>query len=261
VHDKTVTVPPPPVLHTPRNIQIIHQREEEIEYATYTVQFTNNTNRGEKNGKEHPSVPTGSLYLVPGSYDANVVKEKLDAHSKEQYEFIIWDPRVWDEAFFATSPMPPSFCPHCRCPPLKCHAKLFGRFCQLHIVNGLYQMADQMSLKQAKQLFTEKYNLALQLKFVEETGQLDGKDNGYELLKCVVEMSLNESLDYVIGFRYHERMHNGIVVGQGRPLNGQNKIFQHAMNDSEPDGRVTMSSTPVTKCTVSFANGALHTKK
>jgi hypothetical protein len=261
VHDKNATVPPRPVLHTPKNVQIINQREEDLEYATRTVQFTNNTNRDEKNGKEPPSIPTSSLYLVPGSYDANVVKEKLDAHRQEQYEFIIWDPRGWDEAFFATNPMPPSFCQHCRCPPLKCHAKLFGRFCQLHVVNDLYQMADQMSLRQAKQLFAEKYNLALQLKIVEETGQLDVKDDGYELPKCVVEMSLNESLDYVIGFRYHERMHNGIVVGQGRPLNGHNKIFQHAMNDSEPDSRVTVSSTSTTKRTVSFADTAQYAKK
>jgi hypothetical protein len=76
-----------------------------------------------------------------------------------------------------------------------------------------------------------------------------------------------DSLDYVLGFRYHERMHSGIVVGQGRPLNGQNKIFQLAMSDAEPASRVTVPSTTkqcinsVTMHTVSFLDEAPSTKK
>jgi hypothetical protein len=82
---------------------------------------------------------------------------------------------------------------------------------------------------------------------VEETGQLDIKINGYNHPRCVVEKSLNKSLDYVIGFRCHGRMYNGIVVGRGKPLRGHEKMFQHAMNDTP--AMPTMTSNTSTSTT------------
>jgi hypothetical protein len=225
-------------------VRFVNEVNSRVSNTVQVLDEVHNKVSKNQNQKEHSAnYPKNSVYPFPGSYDEDLVIEKIEAHKNEQYEYIIWDPRGWDESFFATNPMPSSFCPHCRCPPLKCHAQLFGRYCQLHVVNDLYQMADQMTVKQAKLLFREKYNLALQMKIVEETGQLDIKLNGYNLPKCVEDKSLNESLDYVIGFRYHGRMHNGIVVGRGKPLRGHDKIFQHAMNDAPTTLRMN-SSTP-----------------
>jgi hypothetical protein len=97
----------------------------------YTVLFIDEPNsRVAKNQKEHsPEHSKNSLYPFPGPYNVVVVKDKHNANKNEQYEYSIWDLRGWDETFFATNPMPSSFCPHCCCPPLKCYAQLFGQYC------------------------------------------------------------------------------------------------------------------------------------
>jgi hypothetical protein len=117
-----------------------------------TVRFIDEANNRvaknqEANSPEHPK---NSLYPFPGSYNTVVVKDKLKAHKNDQCKYIIWDLRGWDETFFATNPMPSSFCPHCCCPPLICHVRLFSWYCQPHAVNDLHQLANQMTVKQAK---------------------------------------------------------------------------------------------------------------
>jgi hypothetical protein len=132
------------------------------------------------------------------------------------YEYIIWDPRGWDKT--SSIPMPSSFCPHCCFPPLKCHVQLFvfGQYYQLHIVNDLYQTDDPINSIQAKELYTERYNIAFQMKTVKEMRQLEIKLNGNDLPRCVVEQSLSESMDYVNWYRYYVKMHSDRVVGQVR---------------------------------------------
>jgi hypothetical protein len=92
------------------------------------------------------------------------------------------------------------------------------------------------------------------MKIVEETGHLDIKINRYNLPRCVVKKSLNKSLEYVIGFRYHGRMYNGIVVEHGKHLRGHDKMFQHAINDTPAMpkmSRYTSTSTTSNMGTIS----------
>jgi hypothetical protein len=160
------------------------------------------------------NLPANAFHPLPGTSDAKLVQEIMEAYKDEHYEYIIWDPR--GSSAKGNTPMSTSFCPHCRCPPLKCHAQLFGCYCQLHVVNALYQRDEPMKLIQARELYRDRYNIALQIKIVEETGQLDIKWNEYKLPKCVEEQSLKEPMDYVEWYKYHVNMHNGIVVGHGK---------------------------------------------
>jgi hypothetical protein len=173
-----------------------------------------------------------AFYPKQGTYEADLMKEILNAHQKTD-EYLIWDPRGWelpgmfgDDSTVDT--MPKTFCPHCRCPPDKCHVKTFGRHCQLHVVYALYDQDFDLMMTEAhaEELYTEKYNDALSFKITEETGQLDVKLNGYPLPKCMRRDSLTESLDYVRWYTYHCKMHRAIVVGRGNPQQGQNKIFE-----------------------------------
>jgi hypothetical protein len=82
-----------------------------------------------------------------------------------------------------------------------------------------------MTMADVEQLFIDKYNIALEIKITEETGQLDVKLNGYRMPLCIGEQCLQTSLDYSKWYMYHRCMHKGIVVGRGKPQHGHNKLF------------------------------------
>jgi hypothetical protein len=114
------------------------------------------------------------------------MKEILNAHQKTD-EYLIWDPRGWElPGMFGddtVDTIPSTFCPHYCCPPIKCHVKIFGKICQLHVVYALYNTDYDLTMTEAhsKEVYTKKYNDTLSFKITEETGQLDVKLNGYPL--------------------------------------------------------------------------------
>jgi hypothetical protein len=196
--------------------------------ASTRSEVVNDKSKNQEQEQVGPS--TDSFYPAPGTYDAKLFSEIVQAQKERADDYFIWDPRGWEKQnVFGEDdvpPMPNTFCRDCRCPPTKCHVQLFGGFCQKHIVNYLYNSDEPISEAHAEELFCKHYNEALQYKIEDETGDLDVKLNGYDLPKCVRNKSLIQSLDYVRWYNYHCRMHRGIVVGRGRPQRGQNRLFQ-----------------------------------
>jgi hypothetical protein len=167
-------------------------------------------------------------YPKPGTYEADLVNDIITAHKHKHHEYLVWDPRGWEEGLFENNPMPDTFCPDCKCPEDKCHVKIFGKYCELKVVNALYNSTDdRLTMADIEQLFIDKYNIALEIKITEETGQLDVKLNGYKLPQCIREQCLHRSLDYAKWYMYHRQMHKAIVVGRGKPQHGHNKLFEH----------------------------------
>jgi hypothetical protein len=85
----------------------------------------------EEGKKEEPEgeieEPNRSFYPTPGTYKATLVNDIITAHKEEKsHEYFLWDPRGWDEGLFENNPMPPTFCPHCRCPEDRCHVNYLG---------------------------------------------------------------------------------------------------------------------------------------
>jgi hypothetical protein len=219
------TMPQVSILRNGTNPAVSNKQKNTVPSSVRALQFVDTEKEKEKEKQ------FDAFYPKQGTYEADLMKEILNAHQKTD-EYLIWDPRGWEMPTMigddTVDTMPKTFCPHCRCPPDKCHVKTFGRHCQLHVVYALYDQDFDLMMTEAhaEEVYTEKYNDALSFKITEETGQLDVKLNGYPLPKCVRRDSLTESMDYVRWYTYHCRMHRAIVVGRGKPQQGQNRLFE-----------------------------------
>jgi hypothetical protein len=152
-------------------------------------------------------------------YDDVVIRKILEGEDESEYassllnyELIVWDPRGYE------GDMPSGYCLYCRCPQPKCHNKIFGKFCELMVVQSVFVADVKLHEDDVVEIFRDNYNCVLQFKIFEETGQLDVKHNGYEMPRCVVEESLQKSLAYVRYMTYHFKMHRCIT--EGRELQG-----------------------------------------
>jgi hypothetical protein len=96
--------------------------------------------------------------------------------------------------------MPSAYCKHCHCPMRKCHNLLFGKYCQLHIVEvGQFCTYDAMTKLLVDKHFSSHYNEALQYVIFQATGLLDLKK--YKLPVHLIEEAFKQSVNYFI-FRH-----------------------------------------------------------
>jgi hypothetical protein len=143
-------------------------------------------------------------------YDAAIIKHIMAAEEDEPC--IKYDPRGFNST---KRSMPSSYCQHCRSPMRKCHNVLFGKYCQLHIVEvGQFCTYDAMTKSLVDEHFSSRYNEALQYVIFRATGLLDLKT--YKLPKCLIEEAFKQSVNYFSFQAYHLKMFGSITKGTNR---------------------------------------------
>jgi hypothetical protein len=96
----------------------------------------------------------------------------------------------------------------------KYHNIVFGKYYQLHIVHEVFHGDIPLTLDAVEEIFNNIYNDVLQFKIFENMGTLDVKPSGYVIPDCVQTGSLEQSLNYIRYHKYHNCMHQNIMVGR-----------------------------------------------
>jgi hypothetical protein len=162
-----------------------------------------------------PSHHLSSSPRTPNNTNLNITN--ITMGEEEVGNAIRWDPRGYDNT---NRLMPSTYCPSCRCPEEHCHNKVFGPFCELHIIYEIYNADYPVTLPRMEEMYLERYNYALQFKIYEQTGTLDVEPTGYALPHCIRENSLTDCVEYVNFRTYHFRMNRRITVGRHTPFDG-----------------------------------------
>jgi hypothetical protein len=149
--------------------------------------------------------------------DSPAIATAMNGGEKEPEDNEDWDPRGFNDM---SRLLPSHYCPHCRCPKVHCHNKMFGGFCELHIVNEAFHADEPLTNQVVEQVYRERYNDALQFKIFERTGTLDVTPTGYVLPQCIHDNSLADCIDYINFRNYHFRMHNRLRLGRDVPADG-----------------------------------------
>jgi hypothetical protein len=132
-----------------------------------------------------------------------------------------WDPRGCNDI---SRLLPSHYCPHCRYLKVHYHNKMFGAFCELHVINEAFHADEPLTIQVMEQVYCKRYNEALQLKIFERTGTLDVTPTGYVLAQCICNNSLTDFVEYINFCTYHFRMHNRLRLGQYVQMNGGNSL-------------------------------------
>jgi hypothetical protein len=136
---------------------------------------------------------------------------------EEENEDDMWDPRGFQSM---KQLMPSTYCPHCWCPERHCHNRIFGPYCELHILHEVYNADYHLDTTRMEELYHDRYNDALQFKIYEQTTTLDVTPTGYSLPKCIRENSLTDCVEYINFRKYHFWMHHRIMIGRDVPHDG-----------------------------------------
>jgi hypothetical protein len=159
--------------------------------------------------------PYSSDHLSPTNGLGDTIKNIMMGEEEPEVKF--WDPRGFRSSKML---MPSTYCPSCRCPEIHCHNKVFGPYCELHIVHEVYHADYPLTPSTMESLYRDRYNDALQFKIYEKTTMLDVTPNGYPLPQCIRENSLTDCVDYINFRKYHFRMNRKIMMGRDTPFEG-----------------------------------------
>ncbi len=113
--------------------------------------------------------------------------------------------------------VPSHYCTYCRCPPTKCHNRLFGKFIQIQIISeSMESDAPKLTPNQIEAEFRFKYRSAIKQKIFEDTKTLDTYP--YDVPICIEQLSLGKIYDYQKVNSYHNDIIKLIFKGRGNPL-------------------------------------------
>lgn len=141
-------------------------------------------------------------------YDAAIIQHIM---AGEDEPCTNWDPRGHNSSVLT---MPSTFCSRCRCPAKNCHDNIFGKYCQLHVVEVGRFSYETVTEAIVEEHFVDNYNKAFQFKIFEETGELDIKR--YKMPECLKNNSFDNSVNYFSFHSYHFKMFKSITEGQNR---------------------------------------------
>jgi hypothetical protein len=155
---------------------------------------------------EHPDSFSPNEY-----YDATIIKHIMAAGEDEPC--ITYDPHGFNST---KRTMPSAYCQHCHCPMRKYHNVLFGKYCQLHIIEvGQFCTYDAVTRSLVEGHFSTCYNEALHYVIFQATGLLDLKK--YKFPECLSKEAFKQSVNYFSFQVYHHlKMFGSITKGTKR---------------------------------------------
>jgi hypothetical protein len=112
--------------------------------------------------------------------------------------------------------LPSHYCRYCRCPPIKCHQKVLGRFIELQVVCEVLESDTKPSEKDIEMMVRRRYRSALKQKIYDETKTLDR--NQYPVPSCIEQKTLGKLYEYTKVSAYHNDIINWITNGCGKPI-------------------------------------------
>jgi hypothetical protein len=162
-----------------------------------TYVFVSKAKKQKSNNKSLTTSSSCPSTFHYSEYDDVVICKILEGDDEDDYsssllnyQLIVWD-RYGHEGIGDT---PSGYCQYCCCPPKKCHVKIFGKFCKLMVVQSVSVADVRLYKDDMLDIIQDNYNCVLQYEIFEETGQLDVKQNRYEMPRCVVKELLQKSL-------------------------------------------------------------------
>jgi hypothetical protein len=201
--------------------------------TTYSRDQQNRRNRD--NDSSVKSVKETDSVTPDEYYDAAIIKHIMAAEEDEPC--IAYDPRGFNST---KRTMPSAYCQHCRCPMRKCHNVLFGKYCQLHIVEvGQFCTYDAMTKSLVEEHFSTRYNEALQYVIFRATGLLDLKK--YKFPECLTQEAFKQSVNYFSFQAYHLKMFGSITKGTKRNEDAHLSTYSYHKQTQKKTNSPTLS--------------------
>jgi hypothetical protein len=147
----------------------------------------------------------------------------LAATKEHREEDELCDPRGYRNG---TKSVPYRYCQYCCCPRNKCHNQVYGKFCELMVVNAVAQeYGEPLTEDRVEEIHRTCYNWALQFMIFMHCGQLDVKVEGYDLPTCMRDDALESSFRYIKFRDYHFELHRDIMNGRDELMGGQAQFY------------------------------------
>ncbi len=112
--------------------------------------------------------------------------------------------------------LPSHYCLFCRCPPMKCHERMFGEFIQLQVVSDMMDIDLEPTAEHVKDAVQDEYTRKLKDQIYDETKALD--ISTYNVPYCLEAGTQAQLLEYVKTANYHYEMQKRITMGRDKSV-------------------------------------------